>query len=308
MESTIKKKFAQARAKKEREEEAAQARAKKGGDAGEKPDDAIDKKSGKKRKTGSDAGTQKKWQKKQDESEDSEMEDEFGTKPTQQTRNNESSAAPEHAQTDESAGEENAGQARTGDAGFSPLPRLENPFFSRVAGCSVSESGEFIDQLARQYCVVNEQATRMSFKGPTQVETQMFKAPRMLPIQLARFKWLKTGAASSKDTSLVSFPLELKMSKFFGECNANGDSEAAENTCAVYDLNGVILHVGNSLNTGHYTSYNKVPETGEWYHFDDGKVHKVDGNVEDVFATQRIREQVYVLMYVRRSRAKASAQ
>jgi ubiquitin C-terminal hydrolase len=137
---------------------------------------------------------------------------------------------------------------------------------------------------ARQMCQVdnNDNPKKLTFKGPTSRKLQHFSPPTILPIELARMRWpdeqeqLNGEEEGSKLDTMVEFPMVLNAGKYFEECLQKFPNEAERNEkCAVYNLNGMVIHQGVTLRTGHYYSYNKVPETGDWYRFDDSFVSKI---------------------------------
>ena len=67
------------------------------------------------------------------------------------------------------------------------------------------------------------------------------------------------GGGGSKITKPIDFPSQLSLPL--------SDGRKCE-----YSLTGVILHVGHSANSGHYTAYVKKPRSESWYHMDDNYV------------------------------------
>ncbi len=89
------------------------------------------------------------------------------------------------------------------------------------------------------------------------------------------------GGGGSKITKKIDFPAHLSLPLSDGrKCN--------------YVLTGVIVHVGNSATSGHYTAYVKKPgSSSQWYHMDDSFVEVVS---EKAVLKQR---DAYVLFYSR---------
>ena len=70
------------------------------------------------------------------------------------------------------------------------------------------------------------------------------------------------------------------------------DPESSKNT--VYDLYGVINHMGG-LSSGHYTSFvESVIQKDFWVHFDDESISKLD-------PSNIVSKAAYVLFYKRRT-------
>mmetsp|Transcript_4357 Transcript_4357/g.4940 ORF Transcript_4357/g.4940 Transcript_4357/m.4940 type:complete len:1146 (+) Transcript_4357:22-3459(+) len=127
----------------------------------------------------------------------------------------------------------------------------------------------------------------------------VFRPPLSICIQLKRFafksggqgmngyKFSKShhggGCGGSKITKPIQFPgiLNLPLS----------DSRSCQ-----YTLTGVVIHVGKSSHSGHYTAYVKKPETkgtSQWYHMDDSYVQPVS---EKTVLKQK---DAYLLFYCR---------
>jgi len=89
------------------------------------------------------------------------------------------------------------------------------------------------------------------------------------------------GGGGSKITKKINFPAHLSLPLSDGrKCD--------------YVLTGVIVHVGNSATSGHYTAYVKKPGcSNQWYHMDDSFVEVVP---EAAVLKQR---DAYVLFYSR---------
>ena len=108
--------------------------------------------------------------------------------------------------------------------------------------------------------------------GRTDKKISMIKAPQVLLIQVVRF-----NIRHQKINDFVKFPLQLTTPHI---SNRNKESFS-------YQLRGLIVHVGSSLNSGNYICYffNK----GNWYKADDRKITPV--------SWQRVSEsQAYILL------------
>ena len=90
------------------------------------------------------------------------------------------------------------------------------------------------------------------------------------------------GNGGSKITKKIDFPAHLSLPL--------SDGRVCE-----YLLTGIIVHIGNSATTGHYTAFVKQPgESNRWYHMDDSYVETVS---EKTVLKQR---DAYVLFYSRK--------
>uniref|UniRef100_A0A8C5C474 Ubiquitin carboxyl-terminal hydrolase n=1 Tax=Gadus morhua TaxID=8049 RepID=A0A8C5C474_GADMO len=107
--------------------------------------------------------------------------------------------------------------------------------------------------------------------------------PEVLIIHLKRFSYNKFSR--EKLDSLVHFPLRKKLT--------NGEPPSR------YDLIAVSNHYGG-LRDGHYTSYSRNKDNGQWYYYDDSKV---------TFATedQIVTNAAYLLFYHRQDKIRHPA-
>ena len=109
--------------------------------------------------------------------------------------------------------------------------------------------------------------------GRTDKKISMIKAPQVLLIQVVRF-----NIRLQKINDFVKFPLQLTTPHI-----SNGNEQSFS-----YQLRGLIVHVGSSLNSGHYICY--FYNKGNWYKADDRKITLV--------SWQRVSEsQAYILVY-----------
>jgi ubiquitin C-terminal hydrolase len=128
----------------------------------------------------------------------------------------------------------------------------------------------------------------------------VFRPPLTLCIQLKRFAFDNSfgfgqksskhhhgygggGGGGSKITKPIEFPGSLRL-------------PLSDNRSCQYTLTGIVIHVGGSSQSGHYTAYVKKPGktgTSQWYHMDDSHVQPVS---EKTVLKQR---DAYVLFYCR---------
>ena len=130
----------------------------------------------------------------------------------------------------------------------------------------------------------------------------VFRPPLTLCIQLKRFTYggmgfggfansgygnyggFGGGRGGKKISKPIEFPADLKLSLSDGR------------SCA-YSLTGIIIHVGGSASSGHYTAYVKKPSKNgghQWFHMDDSFVETVS---ERTVLKQR---DAYILFYCRK--------
>ena len=108
-------------------------------------------------------------------------------------------------------------------------------------------------------------------------KTMIQKLPPILIVHLNRFEY---NISARKKQNYVNFPLDHWN---FGDQVSNCENVASYNLCAVLN------HYG-SMNSGHYTSYCKPPQTNYWYHCDDDTVTRLNKPVKTAAA--------YLLFYM----------
>ncbi|KAK9815432.1 hypothetical protein WJX72_003636 [[Myrmecia] bisecta] len=115
--------------------------------------------------------------------------------------------------------------------------------------------------------------------------------PHVLCLHLKRFKYIEHAERMRKLMYRVVFPFELKL------CNTTEECLAAD---AVYNLFGVVVHVGSGPNHGHYVSF--VKSAGNWLFFDDENVELISEQmVQTAFGStseySSSMDHGYILMY-----------
>ena len=92
------------------------------------------------------------------------------------------------------------------------------------------------------------------------------------------------GRGGSKITKCIAFPKVLNL-------------PLSDERLCVYELSGVVIHVGGSATSGHYTAYVRKPQgdgSYQWFHLDDSHVERVS---EKTVLKQR---NAYLLFYCRK--------
>ena len=132
----------------------------------------------------------------------------------------------------------------------------------------------------------------------------VFRPPLSLCIQLKRFTYaglglggFKSGYFSGFGGGAGRFGGGKKISKPI-EFPANLKLPLSDGRSCGYSLTGLVIHVGGSASSGHYTAYVKQPaanstDAAAWYHMDDSFVEAVS---EKTVLKQR---DAYVLFYCR---------
>ena len=154
------------------------------------------------------------------------------------------------------------------------------------------------------------------------------KSPNVLQIQLKRFEFVpfgrgklthfieyptvldlgsyltSTNSATTTTTNSSSPPIfkkgrnrrqrnndnnNNKKNTMLDDILGNGKFKDGGSSSSVYDLIGVLVHAGSSMNSGHYFSYVKG-QNGIWYEMDDE-------SVKSVSQKEVLRQQAYLLFY-----------
>ncbi|KYQ92242.1 peptidase C19 family protein [Tieghemostelium lacteum] len=105
-------------------------------------------------------------------------------------------------------------------------------------------------------------------------------APPILTIQLKRFSFM--GMFGGKINKSINFEPQLNLSPFMTQSTSD----------AVYDLYGVLTHLGGSTNSGHYFCFVKN-SNGVWHKLDDEFVSQV--SLDNVLS-----QKAYILFYSKR--------
>ena len=113
-------------------------------------------------------------------------------------------------------------------------------------------------------------------KTSSKKTTTIWKMPDVVVHHLKRFETSYVNGPrgfevrTTKMHTLVEFPLDgLDMGPYFSEKPSESD--------ALYDLVGVVNHLGN-LNSGHYIAYCRNPFSKKWYVFNDRTCKEMDAN------------------------------
>lgn len=91
---------------------------------------------------------------------------------------------------------------------------------------------------------------------------QIRQLPPILNLQLLRFE--SANGVNRKINSFLKFPKILDMSKFIND---------SANTPRLYHLSSIIIHEGQTTNSGHYITF--IKKKNNWFKFNDEKVEKL---------------------------------
>ncbi|KAH6562365.1 hypothetical protein BASA62_009209 [Batrachochytrium salamandrivorans] len=117
-------------------------------------------------------------------------------------------------------------------------------------------------------CLRNFSSSELNFTDTNATPPPRMKIkrlPNILAIHLKRFKFQEQLGRYSKLSYQVSFPLELRLFN---------TADGAENSDRLYELHGVVVHIGSGPQSGHYVSL--IKSENQWMLFDDDDVSIVD--------------------------------
>jgi ubiquitin C-terminal hydrolase len=134
-----------------------------------------------------------------------------------------------------------------------------------------------------QFCFQKNRAFKSNY---------IWRTPKILIINLKRFKYNDYGMVTSKNNKFIRYPIEdLDISNYINPNSPYFDK-------CKYDLFGVNIHksIGglNNINFGHYISCVKNRFDNKWYTFDDNCVTKA--NIDNI-----INPNCYLLFYLRKN-------
>ena len=109
------------------------------------------------------------------------------------------------------------------------------------------------------------------------------QAPRILIVTIKRFDMF-----GRKITKRIRYPSAVNLKSFTdaaidreSSSGGSGDLPATKKIKdELYDLYGVVIHVGSSTNSGHYYAYCKGVGNDSWFECNDshiGRIHNADG-------------------------------
>lgn len=124
----------------------------------------------------------------------------------------------------------------------------------------------------------------------TKQET-IWKLPKYLIFNLKRFKYNDYGQVTTKDTTIVNYPLELDMKEFI---DPDSRYSYLDNK---YTLYGVTLHHGimmGGFSAGHYVAFVKNRTNKKWYIYND------EATPISIKKDKLINTNAYLLFYCRK--------
>ncbi|CAF4499515.1 unnamed protein product, partial [Rotaria sp. Silwood2] len=105
--------------------------------------------------------------------------------------------------------------------------------------------------------------------------TQIIDASPVICIQLKRFIYDKEAKNIRKVKKYISYPEILDLTSCISKEILQSDKENCQINQFIYQLNAVVVHIGETVNSGHIHSYIKSPDA-LWYKADDELITKID--------------------------------
>ena len=140
-----------------------------------------------------------------------------------------------------------------------PLPRGQNCSFGEAL-----EQNFAIDRLTKDnkykcpVCKSLQNATK---------RLSVTVAPRILIVTIKRF-----DIFGRKITKRIRYPSTFNFKTFM---DAHIDAKSKNVGDEIYDLYGVVIHVGGSTSSGHYFAYCKNMTTDKWYECNDSHIGSI---------------------------------
>ena len=149
--------------------------------------------------------------------------------------------------------------------------------------------GEILDGDNKYY--VEKYQKKISIKKRTTLK----KIGNVIIIHLKRFEFDFVTFQNNKLNDYLKFPLKLNLKKWTraflrkNEVNDENDKNISEeekenldDDKMNYELTGILVHSGANLQNGHYYSFIKDQETGEWFIFNDNSIsdYNIDTDLE----------------------------
>jgi ubiquitin C-terminal hydrolase len=157
-----------------------------------------------------------------------------------------------------------------------------------------SSSSEFtIDQLLDKFTMVENLEDKLTCeccgqRTVNQKQIKIWKLPKILIIQMKRFKTDIYGMNREKLPNQIKYPItDFNLDSYISDVNKTVNNN--------YDLFGVNLHAGGaSLERGHYYSFVKNKFNQKWRIFDDSDNPNVIRDIDDLQ-----NKNAYVLFYIK---------
>lgn len=104
--------------------------------------------------------------------------------------------------------------------------------------------------------------------------TQLDTLPPVLNMQLLRFIYDRNTGSKKKLSSRIKFYEQLDLNKYVKK-QATKNTESSSSPNYVYQLGSILMHVGKSAYSGHYTAQIRNFESQEWFNFNDESINKI---------------------------------
>lgn len=146
-----------------------------------------------------------------------------------------------------------------------------------------------LDELLINYTADEKLSCRCScclYQTSHTKSVKFFTLPKILILGIGRFN--NMGQICYKKTDMVDYPLELDMTKYLD------DDSPYKNKNNKYVLVAVNLHIGSSLQSGHYVSIIKSRESNKWILYNDDNEPLICNDISQV-----VNNNAFILFYYR---------
>jgi len=123
------------------------------------------------------------------------------------------------------------------------------------------------------------------------IQMVLVDLPEILLINIGRYNNLTNIKNTSNLT--ISRYLQITTPKNLNDKLLNLDNTDINNE---YELYGIILHLGNSMNSGHYIAYTKNYYTNKWYSCNDYSINELE---ELDINSDILKKNSYILLYMK---------
>ncbi len=159
-----------------------------------------------------------------------------------------------------------------------------------IDNCSSLE--ECMDEYIKLETMDNSNLVKCEFcgkKNKSNKRTMIWNTPKILIIQLKRFKVNNYSVITSKNNTLIKYPIyNFNISKYIDPLSPNKKAN--------YNLFAINCHHGININFGHYTTIIQNRYNYKWYEYNDSKELDEINNIDNL-----ITKEAYLLFYYRDS-------
>jgi len=116
----------------------------------------------------------------------------------------------------------------------------------------------------------------------------LYTTPEVLVISFKRFKICPDTYQIRKLCNAIQFPQELNL------CEAVTGPNKGQSTYSIYAVSN---HIGNSFQSGHYSTHCRDPKNDSWFVLNDSIVNLCSNPDNEIFSSSN--KEAYILFYKR---------